>query len=134
MSAITYTANARASLISGHVAGTDYTFEIKARAHDRGRNIRSSQVSALSGTLETTLEGIDGVLSLTLGSVADGAEMDQVYEWFDSVAGGEIFLFDLNGTASQQDNPIALILTSNKLSERRVGVNNFIFSIQCRRT
>ncbi len=128
MSVITYTAHARAPLISGHTAGTSYSFDIKFRTYDRTINSPKTQHRALDNTIETVLKDVNQDLSVVIGAYGD-SEQAQIDEFIYSVAGGEQFTIDLNGTAATPDAPVSVKYTGKVASEQRVGVNKFIMQL-----
>jgi len=128
MSAITYTAHARATLISGHTAGNSYSFDVKIRAYDRTINSPKTQHRSLDNTIETILKRVDQGLSITIGAYGE-SDQAQIDEFVYSVAGGEAFTVDLNGTAATPDAPVSVKYTGKVAGEQRVGVNKFIMPL-----
>jgi hypothetical protein len=94
MATITYTA--KRSVISGHTAGTVYDIEIDFAKFDPSKERHIETAVSLSGNTQTRLHRIDNLYDIETDSIPEALQ-PQVEEFFDSVAGGELFTIDLFG-------------------------------------
>ena len=121
MSAITYTANARAPLITdspAHVAGASYSFDVKLRAYQTIIDQPKTQHVSLNGNTETVLMRATKVLQATF--IWPPSLNPSMEEFLYSVAGGETFVFDPFGTVASADDPLNVVsVTGNSL---QIGV------------
>lgn len=124
MSAITYTAHVRATLMAGHTAGNSYAFDTAFMQMDTAYNSPKSQHQALDGSVESVLHRIDRTISITIG-LYDSDDEDQITEFIESVAGGEEFTIDVNGTSSTPDSPITVKLKGNANQPQRHGPRTY---------
>ncbi len=124
MSVVTYTANARATLIVGHTAGSVYSFEMPFMQHEKSYGSPKSQPRAIGGTIETILQRVDDNLSLEIG-LYDSSDEAQVEEFIKSVAGGETFSVDLNGTIATPSSPVDVKLVDKSNAPTRYGPRTY---------
>ena len=98
MAAFTYTA--KRSVMDGHDAGTEYTLEIGIEdwTPDSSPDVKTS--TTLSGRRFSQLTNIEQTWTVRTLSVNDAATLDQLAEFLDSVAGGEVFTVSPFGTTS----------------------------------
>jgi hypothetical protein len=127
MSIITYVAHARGITTSGNSAGTTYELEIDFMAFTETYNSPKTQHRALDGTTETILQRIDSTTALTIGPYESGSKELQVDEFIKSVAGGEIFLIDINGVLGVPANQQQVKLSDKKNVKNRLG--NRVYSL-----
>lgn len=118
MAAITYTANARAPLITdspAHVAGVSYSFDVKLRAYQTTIDQPKTQHVSLNGNTETVLMRATKILQATF--IWPPSLNPSMEEFLFSVAGGETFIFDPFGTVASADDPINVVsVTGNSLA------------------
>lgn len=119
MSSIQYTTTSRAELVSGHSVGVLYGFDIKLNQYTPMRSAPKSQHVSLNGKVETVLRGLVKYYSITLGPYPNSLH-DDIVEFVESVAGGEIFAFDPYGSIAVPDSPISLIMTDVEIPETRI--------------
>lgn len=139
MAVISYTA--RRNLASGHVAGTDYDIEIDLAKRDRSSKVERTQHRSLSGVGETYLQRIDKIVELLSDwmdeyEVTDEAQptkLDCFREFLDSVAGGEEFYIDFEGTIAEPVAPVLFELDSPDYREQRDGKRNISIPFAVRR-
>jgi len=107
MASITYTANARAPLVSGHVAGTEYSFDVDIRAHAVTIDVPKASHISLGGNTETVLQRSSEATKYTIAwpTTTD----DSMREFLYSIAAGEGFTFDAFGTIAVPVDPIAIV-------------------------
>lgn len=118
MSFVTYTA--RRSLVSGHVAETDYNLELELtdRLVPSVEDLKKKQES-LSGKVETQFYGQVKTREVELAPVSL-ENTAQIIEFLDSTADGQEFIFDPYGTeAEPSDYATAVIREDTGYSERR---------------
>ncbi len=127
MSVIIYTAHARAPLLPGNVAGVVYSFEISFIAFEKTYNAPKTQHRALDGTTETVLKRVDDSINMTIGYY-DSTDVGQIEEFIKSVAGGETFTVDVDGTIATPDDPISVKLNGVSNSPQRVGPRTYALS------
>ena len=120
MSVITYTSNARAPLMAGHAISTSYSFEIGFMAFEKNYNSPKTQHRALDGTAANVLKRDDDTLNITIGPY-DSTDESQIEEFIKSVAGGETFTADVDGTIATPDTPISIKLSGSSNSRQRLG-------------
>lgn len=122
MAAITYTANARAPLITdspAHVAGTPYEIDLKLQGFSEQIETPKSAHVAISGHVETVLKRAVKVYSVQF--IWPHTENADVEEFLYSVAGGEIFSFDPYGTAAVADAPVDVVCMDTNYSIGRMS-------------
>lgn len=117
MAAIYYIANARAPLIQdspAHVAGTQYSIDVKLSGYTPTIDQDRTQFVALSGDVETKLRRATEIIPVRLTwPDADNAQME---EFLYSVVSGEPFIFDAFGTVAAADAPVNVIDVSGAIS------------------
>lgn len=121
MSAIIYTASARAPLITdspAHVAGTAYSFDVKLRDFTTTIDQPKTQRVSLAGHVETTLRRAVKVYNITL--IWPDTLNETMEEFLFSVAGGESFSFDPFGTVASADDPITVVSVDANLNIGRM--------------
>lgn len=96
MGTITYTA--QRSLVSGHTAGTEYALEVPFEEWTPQSQPNTDETESLSGRVFTTLHRIDKMWRVGIMETEDQAVLDQMEEFFDSVAAGEVFTINALGT------------------------------------
>lgn len=114
MAAITYTAHSRATLISGHTAGVQYSFDVKLRAFSSVLEQPKDQHVSLSGYAETILTRATKIHSTVF--IFPDTLKAQMEEFLYSVAAGESFEFDPYGTVAIPDAVEEVISVSKNLS------------------
>lgn len=96
MSAFTYTA--KRGLISGHVADTVYSFDLKIKKYDPNYIVDSNQQNTNS-EIETIFNGFVASHKFTTTALTQ-AEADEVLEFLLSAMSGELVSFDATGTVA----------------------------------
>lgn len=97
MAWIRYTA--RDGLLSDHVAGVVYSFEIGLQEGKRSRAVTKVQPKSLGGAVETIRHRTETSWDIQFEPVS-GWQRDRLREFLDSTDGGEAFEIDLYGNAS----------------------------------
>jgi len=103
---------AKRSLITGHVAGSTYRFDLSCQDLVPGREKSETMNQAMSGLQETFLYFTKQTYDVSLAPL-QGASLDLVLEFLDSVSGRETFTFDPYGKVDFPVKPITAVLTSN---------------------
>ena len=122
MSAITYTANARAPLITdspAHVAGTDYSIDVKLRNYNEKIEAPKSAHVSLGGNVETVLQRSSEAYAIVL--IWPHSLNNDIREFLYSVAAGETFSFDAYGTVASPDNPIDVVCMNSEYNIGRLS-------------
>ena len=127
MSVITYTANARATLMSGHTAGVSYSFEINFMQHDKKYLSPKTAHQSLGGVVETVLRSTTDEVDITMG-LYDSTDVEQIEEFIKSVAAGETFTIDLDGTIATPDAPLNAVINGNGHKPQRYGPRTYSLS------
>lgn len=104
MAAISYTANSRAPLVAGHIAGTSYSIDVKLRSYQTVIDQPKIQHVSLNGNTETVLKRATKILAATF--IWPNSLNPNMEEFLFSVAGGETFVFDPFGTVAVADDPM----------------------------
>lgn len=107
MAAITYTADFRANLVTGHSVGTAYSIDVKLKAYSTALDAPKTVHVALNGSVETVLRRATRVITATI-SWPDTLNAN-VEEFLWSIAAGEIFQFDAYGSVATPDEPIDVV-------------------------
>ena len=122
MSAIAYTANARAPLITTtsppHTEGNDYAFDVKSQAYGTNIEMPKKTHVSIGGNVETVLRSIAEIHSIAL--VFPNTLQAQMREFLYSVAAGETFSYDPFGTVAVPDAPFDVALTSQGINELKI--------------
>ena len=121
MAAITYTANARAPLVTdspAHVAGNSYSIDVKLQAYNTQLEQPKTQHISIGGAVETVLRRVSPVHTITL--IWPDTLDDSMNEFLYSVAAGENFSFDAYGTVAVPDNAVNMFSVSSNLDIGRM--------------
>jgi len=126
MASFTYTA--KRQIKSGHTLGVDYAITIDLQARDGGmpEPVKTENLS-LDGNVVTVLNRIDRIYKITtdMVPVSGGNPSDADFdEFFSSVAGGEVFSYDPDGT------PVAAIMKGDATRSRNGIYFSYSFSIR----
>lgn len=122
MGAIYYTANSRANLIQdspAHTAGTEYSFDVKINAWNTNIETPNRQIVTLGGQVETILYRTGKVVQARFGPYPN-SEQAQIEEFLLSIAGGEIFQVDPEGSVATPDELINVISIGSGFDEERI--------------
>ncbi len=119
---------AKRAIKPGHSAGTDYTINIVLQQVDDAQpSPVSKKHKALSGTQVTVLHRVEVYISVVTDLVAvDGSgtpDVEDMAEFFHSVAGGETFTFD--------DGTLLTCIMEGKPQRQRQGIY-FTYSFRFR--
>lgn len=93
---VTYTA--KACLVTGHVAGEQYSIVFKLAEHEPAISIKREQAKSLSGRIETVVHHRAREFAITTEPF-NQAGTDAFTEFLASVLDGSTFIFDRNATA-----------------------------------
>lgn len=121
MAGIVYTAVDRGQLITdspAHVAGTDYSIDVKLQQFVEAVEAPKSVHVAIAGNVETVLKRTAKVMSTVF--IWPDSENADVEEWLYSIAAGEVFIFDAYGTIAAPDNAISAICMNDNFSFGRM--------------
>lgn len=125
MSAFSYTA--KRDLVSGHTAGSTYSFDLACSAYNRTFNAERSQSRSLSGISETLLARIDTGYKITSTLLVENSAAHlQLREFLSSVLGGESFMFDRYGSVATPVSATQCEIVSDSLSEARHGTTDYL--------
>lgn len=130
MSTITYTAKDRGLIYGGRVAGTTYVFDAPFKSYDEDMKRKTSGATSLSGVSETILHRVEYSASIETIPLNDTAINDQMVEFLRSVAGGESFLIDIDGTAALPDSPVSATLEGDPSRQRAGRSETFIYTFK----
>ena len=114
------------SISAGHSADTEYSIVIGGQAINPARKRIVDQSIALDQSVETDLHGFEQLWSVTTDWLTTAAARAIFAEFLDSVAGGEPFTFDPYAATDVAVAPINVILDSDDLSPKRVGVSSYV--------
>lgn len=112
---------AKRSLISGHVAETEYDLIVHGAAIDPSRRYRGEAQEALDGSVEANLHRIERYWSVQTDHIL-GSSLPQWHEFLDSVAARETFTFDPYAMSVTEVSPVTAWLDTDRVQPRRVGV------------
>ena len=119
MAAIYYTANARATLIGGHSAGTAYSFDVKLREYLPAVDAPKTQHVTLGGAVETVLRSyLTNAVAVLIWPNSNDANMN---EFLGSVAGGETWQIDPYGSVAVPDSLITYITMGQGFEPARMS-------------
>lgn len=122
MAVISYIA--KRNISGGRLDGVNYLIEIPLTDFTRSVKRHGSQSTSLSGIKFETFHRIDVSRQVKTVPIKDVDLLDQMREFLDSCAGGEVFTIDLLGTPAEPDNPIPLTLDGD-YSEALVDLSGF---------
>lgn len=114
MGNVIYTAVDRGELVSGHVAGAEYSFDFDVSNASESPKTNRHTSRSLSGKSQSTLYSHDYIWSVTSTTITKGSvEWRNFREFISSVRGGESFTLDIFGANSSPDNPLVMIINNN---------------------
>ena len=123
MASIVYTAHERAPLITttspAHTASSSYGFDVKLQHFEVSMEFPGTQHVSMSGIVETILRRSTDLYLVTL--VFPNSLLDDVREFLYSVAGGETFQFDAEGSIATPDNPVDMVMASRTVPQIRIS-------------
>ena len=105
------------SIITGHVVDTEYVMGIGAADIARTRTIKKTVRRAIAGNRRDLLHYRKYKWAITTVSI-DPADLDQWDEFLESVSLGEIFVFDPDGDASTEVNPVNVKLVNSSYKRK----------------
>ena len=97
MATVTYIA--KACLVTGHVAGEQYSIVFNLAEYEPGVSIKREQARSLSGRTETVVHHRARDFAVTTEPFLTQAKTDAFTEFMASVLDGSTFTFDRNATA-----------------------------------
>lgn len=124
MSAIIYDAVDRGDLISGHTAGTEYSFDVPLKTFNRSIKRKQNSAVSLSGRRITTLHHIKNTYTVETIPLNGATDLANMREFLTSVVGGEQFTIDAYGTVATPNNQQEVILIGD-INENLVDVTGF---------
>ena len=122
MSAITYTANSRAPLITdspAHVDGTQYSIDVKLQQFIEAVEAPKSTHVSIAGNTETVLKRAAKIINIVL--IWPNTLNADMEEFMFSIAGGESFSFDAYGVVGVPDDPINVVCMNDGFSIGRMS-------------
>lgn len=108
--------------LTGYKRGLNqqYSIEFAPRALDRSAKIERQRRTALGGASETLFTRNDIFWNVEYAKIS-AAAMPQWREFLASVAGGESFTFDPNGSLAVPSAPVSVEWDNDSYTEERVG-------------
>jgi len=115
MAVLTYTAQDRGFLVSGHTALTIYNIEFCVEMYDQRMNNVNNSNKSINGNRETLYQRTEMYINLTATFLTEAVTLE-MREFISSVGGGEQFFVDPLGTIalpSTEVFPVSYLESSN---------------------
>jgi len=129
MSNVSYTAEDRGYIRSGHSAGTGYNFDFNVIQANETWKTDKRTSRAINGKTQTTVYSHDEGWAITSEYVLRGStEWDNWREFLSSVRNGESFSLDVYGANASPDNVQSVILDGNPSFNREGSTDYFTIS------
>jgi hypothetical protein len=122
MAGITYTANARAPLVTdspAHLAGTSYDMDVKLQGYVENFDVPKQVHVSLGGNVETVLRRASRQMQATL--IWPDSQNAQMEEFLLSIAAGETFSLDPYGTIASPVDAQDVICVNSSLNIGRMS-------------
>lgn len=131
MGRITYTAIDRGRMLSGHSALTEYTFELGVKAFTPSSTIHKKVHKSLDMSREIVVRhGKEHFAEVRTVNIFDPTIIAQMYEFEDSVDGGQTFTFDPYGTLASPSELYTATLESMVKPTRQGRMETWSFSFR----
>lgn len=125
MSAITYTANSRAPLVTdspAHVDGTQYSIDVKLQQFTEAVEAPKSVHVSIAGNTETVLKRAAKIINIVL--IWPNTLNADMEEFLYSISAGETFTFDPYGVVGVPDDPVNVVCMNDAFSIGRMSHGN----------